>query len=118
MSEQPGPLILLSSSPSKKEVLVSYGKRTKSVSLNRDNGPKIKLTIFEEKAKAMFEYVMTEQNSELFMQLKDEKWQGEFVDLTPSAYITDKSVVQMASYIKFYAIVHMHACSYICIMCP
>ena len=87
MSEQPGPSTLPSSSPSKKEVLVSYGKRTRSVRVffNRDDDPKVELANFEAKVKATFQDVMPpEQNSELFVQLKDVKWQGEFVDLTHS----------------------------------
>ena len=87
----------------------------RSVFFNRDDDPKVELANFEAKVKATFQEVMPpEQNSELFVQLKDEKWQGEFVDLTPSGYIPDKSVVRVVSYaIKFYDIVHMHVYSYI-----
>lgn len=67
-----------------------------SVSFNADNDPKVKLANFEEKAKATFKDVMLKQNCELFVQLKNEKWQGEFVDLTPSAY--NQSVVSDEMY--------------------
>ena len=70
----------------------------RSVFFNRDDDPKVELANFEAKVKATFQDVMLpEQNSELFVQLKDEKWQGEFVDLTPSGCIPDKSVVRVVS---------------------
>ena len=88
MSEQP--------EPSRKEVLVIYGKRSRSVSFSEDDDPRVELTNFERKAKATFEDVL-EQNSEFIVQLKDEKWNGEFVDLGPAAFIPDKSVVRVVS---------------------
>ena len=97
MSEQPGPSTLATISLSTKEVLVSYGKRTRSVLFNRDDDPVVELANFEEKVKAAFEDIL-EYNAKLFVQLKDEKWRGEFVDLTPSAFIPDQSVMRVESY--------------------
>ena len=82
--------------PSRKEVLVIYGKRTRSLWFNKDDNPEVELANFEWEAKATFEDVL-EQNAELVVQLKDEKWKGEFVDLSPSAFIPNESVVRVVS---------------------
>ena len=82
--------------PSRKEVLVIYGKRTRSLWFNKDDNPEVELANFEREAKATFEDVL-EQNADLVVQLKDEKWKGEFVDLSLSAFIPNESVVRVVS---------------------
>ena len=81
---------------SRKEVLVMFGKRMRSLSFNKDEDPEVELANFEWQARVTFEDVF-KPNSELIIKLKDEKWNGEFVDLSPTSFISDQSVVKVVS---------------------
>ena len=86
---------------SEKNVLVVFGKRLQPISFFEGDDEPGKVL---QKARLEFCNVLSGEE-ELFLQIKDEDWDGMFVDTRPGQILPDKSVLKLEE-------VHIVYCKY------
>ncbi len=78
-----------------KNVLVCIGERKRAVSFPVQTSPKAELQALLTAIANVFEDVIPKATAHLALQLKNEKWGGEFLDVVEGGVIPDKSVLRV-----------------------